>query len=235
MVSEAGCPLVWGGSGLKPFTPMGVAMLGTGAVLIPGGVLVPAGALRQRRRHPESAPRGCQVANAGVLPEEGVRGAATSPLTLKAAICCIWAAAMAAMGLRQVPCAAAIRAACCCMIFGKESERQGEGGRREGKSPSLLWMDSEMDSDPGTGGGLGDTKYGTTAPYSHPQLWGGSPVHGPKQGYTSPARHPHPLALVLSWAKPPPHPWGSPKAPGLHSLLPLACRPRRHRTGWSWG
>lgn len=43
MVSEAGCPLVWGGSGLKPFTPMGVAMLGTGAVLIPGGVLVPAG------------------------------------------------------------------------------------------------------------------------------------------------------------------------------------------------
>lgn len=51
-----------------------------------------------------------------VVPEEGVRGAATSPLTLKAAICCIWAAAMAAMGFRQVPCAAAIRAACCCMI-----------------------------------------------------------------------------------------------------------------------
>lgn len=42
MVSEAGCPLVCGGSGLKPFTPIGVAMLGTGAVLMPGGVLVPA-------------------------------------------------------------------------------------------------------------------------------------------------------------------------------------------------
>lgn len=73
------------------------------------------------------------MANAGVLPEEGVRGAATSPLTLKAAICCIWAAAMAAMGLRQVPCAAAIRAACCCMIFGKErgkGDREREAGRR---------------------------------------------------------------------------------------------------------
>lgn len=134
MVSEAGCPLVWGGSGLKPFTPMGVAMLGTGAVLIPGGVLVPAGAWRQGWHHPESAPRGCQVANARVLPEEGVRGAATSPLTLKAAICCIWAAAMAAMGLRQVPCAAAIRAACCCMIFGKQGgkgDREREAERRE--------------------------------------------------------------------------------------------------------
>lgn len=43
MVSEVGCPLVCGGSGLKPFTPIGVAMLGTGAVLMPGGVLVPAG------------------------------------------------------------------------------------------------------------------------------------------------------------------------------------------------
>lgn len=75
----------------------------------------------------------------GVVPEEGVRGAATSPLTLKAAICCIWAAAMAAMGFRQVPCAAAIRAACCCMILrkergekGKASERQRERGERGG-------------------------------------------------------------------------------------------------------
>lgn len=89
------------------------------------------------------------MANAGVLPEEGVRGAATSPLTLKAAICCIWAAAMAAMGLRQVPCAAAIRAACCCMIFRKEGgkgDRQREkreGERGEGKSASLPCMDSE--------------------------------------------------------------------------------------------
>lgn len=110
--------MVWGGSGLKPFTPIGVAMLGTGAVLMPGGVLVPAPRRGQRRR--PSSPRGCRagwgVKGGGVVPEEGVRGAATSPLTLKAAICCIWAAAMAAMGLRQVPCAAAIRAACCCMI-----------------------------------------------------------------------------------------------------------------------
>lgn len=35
--------MLCGGSGLKPFTPMGAAMLGTGAVLMPGGVLVPAG------------------------------------------------------------------------------------------------------------------------------------------------------------------------------------------------
>lgn len=122
--------MVWGGSGLKPLTPMGVAMLGTGAVLIPGGVLVPARARSQHQHHPQSAPRGCRVANVGVLPDEGVRGAATSPLTLKAAICCIWAAAMAAMGLRQVPCAAAIRAACCCMIFRKE-EGKGDSERRE--------------------------------------------------------------------------------------------------------
>lgn len=225
MVSEAGCPLVWGGSGLKPFTPMGVAMLGTGAVLIPGGVLVPAGARRQRRRHPESAPRGCQVANAGVLPEEGVRGAATSPLTLKAAICCIWAAAMAAMGLRQVPCAAAIRAACCCMIFGKESERQGEGGRREGKSPSLLWMDSEMDSDPGTGGGLGDTKYGTTAPYSHPQLWGGKPCAWPSTGIHQPcqASTPPGTGAFMGQTTPPTH--GAPPKP------PVCTRSYRLRVG----
>lgn len=132
MVSEAGCPLVWGGSGLKPLTPMGVAMLGTGAVLIPGGVLVPAGARCQCWQHPERGPRGCPVVNEGVLPEEGVRGAATSPLTLKAAICCIWAAAMAAMGLRQVPCAAAIRAACCCMIFRKEGGKGTDSERQRG-------------------------------------------------------------------------------------------------------
>lgn len=35
-----------------------------------------------------------------LLPEDGVMGVATSPLTLNAAICCIWAAAMAAMGFR---------------------------------------------------------------------------------------------------------------------------------------
>lgn len=34
------------------------------------------------------------------LPEEGVMGAATRPLTLKAAMCCICAAAIAAMGFR---------------------------------------------------------------------------------------------------------------------------------------
>lgn len=71
MVSEAGCPLVWGGSGLKPFTPMGVAMLGTGAVLIPGGVLVPAGARRQRRRHPESAPEGAKWQTQGSYLKRG--------------------------------------------------------------------------------------------------------------------------------------------------------------------
>lgn len=116
MVSEAGCPLVCGGSGLKPFTPIGVAMLGTGAVLMPGGVLVPARGRRAAQHR--CGPTATEGAAGGrvVLPEEGVRGAATSPLTLKAAICCIWAAAMAAMGFRQVPCAAAIRAACCCMI-----------------------------------------------------------------------------------------------------------------------
>lgn len=34
------------------------------------------------------------------IPEDGVMGVATRPLTLKAAICCICAAAMAAMGFR---------------------------------------------------------------------------------------------------------------------------------------
>lgn len=70
MVSEAGCPLVCGGSGLKPFTPIGVAMLGTGAVLMPGGVLVPAGGRRQHRQLPPTPPRGCQAgwgANGGGL------------------------------------------------------------------------------------------------------------------------------------------------------------------------
>lgn len=50
------------------------------------------------------------------VPEDGVMGAATSPLTLKAAICCICAAAMAAIGFRYEPCVAAMSAACCCMI-----------------------------------------------------------------------------------------------------------------------
>lgn len=177
MVSEAGCPLVCGGSGLKPFTPIGVAMLGTGAVLMPGGVLVPAGGRCQHQQPPLRLLSRMGSKGRGVIPEEGVRGAATSPLTLKAAICCIWAAAMAAMGFRQVPCAAAIRAACCCMIFrkergkkGKVSEWQREGGSRGGKIsiPALYpRTGARRDKchplpDPGTGGGLGDTKRGDT-------------------------------------------------------------------------
>lgn len=72
--------------------------------------------------------------------------------------------------------------------------------------------------------GLGDAKYGTTEPYNHPQLWGESPASALKQGYTSPPRHPHTLALVLSRAKTTPHPQESPKAPGLHpGQAPTAC------------
>lgn len=40
------------------------------------------------------------VCEVSVVPEDGVMGVATSPLTLNAAICCICAAAMAAMGFR---------------------------------------------------------------------------------------------------------------------------------------
>lgn len=41
MGSEAGWPLACGGRALKPFTPIGAAMLGTAVALMPGGVLVP--------------------------------------------------------------------------------------------------------------------------------------------------------------------------------------------------
>lgn len=72
----------------------------------------------------------CLSTGLWLLPEDGVRGVATSPLTLNAAICCIWAAAMAAMGFRYEPCVAAISAACCCIICckgGQRKERE-EGG-----------------------------------------------------------------------------------------------------------
>lgn len=64
------------------------------------------------------------------VPEEGVIGAATRPLTLKAAICCICAAAMAAMGFRYEFWVAAISAACCCIICCgiEERERERKGG-----------------------------------------------------------------------------------------------------------
>lgn len=199
----------------------------------------------------------------GVIPEEGVRGVATSPLTLKAAICCIWAAAMAAMGFRQVPCAAAIRAACCCMIFRKEREKKGkvsewqrEGGSRGGKiSIPALHPGTEAHRDKchplpdlGTGGGLGDTKRGDTwdrctLQPCHPHLGGEAFCCAPKWGSTNPDGHPHPLALVQAHAgfhgqnQPPSTRGAPPKPPGpsRRQLLPLAYRPRRRQTGWSWG
>lgn len=188
------------------------------------------------------------MANVGVLPEEGVRGAATSPLTLKAAICCIWAAAMAAMGLRQVPCAAAIRAACCCMIFGKEGERgQSAGGRqkeREGRVNQhlcfgwilrdkchplphpgtrvlVLVMLNMGPLNPTTTLSCGEKALHLPLNRDTPALPGiHTPWHwcfqGPKQHPTH-RSPPKPLACTLA------------------KLLPLACRPRRRRTGWSWG
>lgn len=76
--------------------------------------------------------------------------------------------------------------------------------------------------------GLGDAKYGTTEPYNHPQLWGGSPelplnrIHQSYQASTPPD---------TGQTSPSP-PTEVPQSP---QILPLACRPRRHQTGWSWG
>lgn len=91
-------------------------------------------------------------------PEVGVMGAAARPFMFRAAICCIWAAAKAAMGFRYPPCATdAMIAACCCISWNKESRKKyhavtagaacgtghpGRGGcspRFWGLSTSPLW------------------------------------------------------------------------------------------------
>lgn len=59
----------------------------------------------------------------GPLPEVGVMGAAARPFMFRAAICCIWAAAKAAMGFRYPPCATeAMIAACCCISWNKREQ-----------------------------------------------------------------------------------------------------------------
>lgn len=59
------------------------------------------------------------------LPEVGVMGAAARPFMFSAAICCIWAAAKAAMGFRYPPCATdAMIAACCCISWNKENREK---------------------------------------------------------------------------------------------------------------
>lgn len=87
---------------------------------------------------------------------------------------------------------------------------------------------------------------GTTAPYSHATLtWGVKPSIAPLNGntptLTSTHTHwhwSHPMQAFTSQTSAPPHNHGAPQnppGPGQCQLLPLACKPRRRRTGWSWG
>lgn len=64
-------------------------------------------------------------------------GAAARPFMFRAAICCIWAAAKAAMGFRYPPCATeAMIAACCCISWNKESREKISRGHGRGS----LWL-----------------------------------------------------------------------------------------------
>lgn len=62
------------------------------------------------------------------LPDVGVIGAPGRPLMV--AMCCIWAAAKAAIGLRYPPWPTdAINAACCCTCGGREAVHQNRDDR----------------------------------------------------------------------------------------------------------
>lgn len=136
-------------------------------------------------------------------------GAAARPFMFRAAICCIWAAAKAAMGFRYPPCATdAMIAACCCISWNKESRKKyhavtggaacGTGSRR---APGERVMHPEV---------LG-CQHTTPVVPPPPQAWSFSSLQGLEAKGVFAAwglYGPHPAMCSLAWR--PPVTWTQP-------------------------